>query len=91
MRKNIRKKSVARRISPRRSRTCPSSLSNDFLGTYGDAIDKRLDDITAQARYARQSGYPRFAVVGAVTAIELITRYMLMPLAGRPVLRGASS
>jgi hypothetical protein len=25
----------------------------DFLGTYGDAIDKRLDDIIAQARYAR--------------------------------------
>jgi hypothetical protein len=57
----------------------------DFLGTYGDAIDKRLDDITAQARYARESGYPRFAVVGAVTAIELITRYMLV----EPLLQGA--
>jgi hypothetical protein len=56
----------------------------DFLGTYGDAIDKRLDDVTAQARYARQSGYPRFAVVGAVTA-ELITRYMLV----EPLLQGA--
>jgi hypothetical protein len=57
----------------------------DFLGTYGDAIDKRLDDIIAQARYARQGGYPRFAVLGAVTAIELITRYMLV----EPLLQGA--
>lgn len=57
----------------------------DFLGTYGDAIDKRLDDVIAQARYARQGGYPRFCVVGAVTAIELTTRYMLV----EPLLQGA--
>lgn len=57
----------------------------DFLGTYGDAIDTRLDDIIAQARYARQGGYPRFAVIGAVTAIELITRYLLV----EPLLQGA--
>ncbi len=57
----------------------------DFLGTYGDAIDARLDDIIAQARYARQGGYPRFAVIGAVTAIELITRYLLI----EPLLQGA--
>jgi hypothetical protein len=55
------------------------------LGTYGDAIDTRLDDIIAQARYARQGGYPRFAVIGAVTAIELITRYLLV----EPLLQGA--
>jgi hypothetical protein len=57
----------------------------DFLGTFGDAIDKRLDDAIAQARYARQGGYPRFCVVGAVTAIELITRYLLV----EPLLQGA--
>jgi hypothetical protein len=57
----------------------------DFLGTYGDAIDTRLDDIIAQTRYARQGGYPRFAVIGAVTAIELITRYLLV----EPLLQGA--
>jgi hypothetical protein len=56
-----------------------------FLGTYGDAIDARLDDTLAIARYASQSGYPRYAVVGAVTAIELIMRYMLV----RPLLQGA--
>jgi hypothetical protein len=56
----------------------PLAFETNFLGTYGDAMDKRLDDIIAQARYARQSGYPRFAVVSAVTAIELITRYMLV-------------
>jgi hypothetical protein len=57
----------------------------EFLGTYGDAIDARLDNTLATARYASQGGFPRYAVVGAVTAIELITRYMLI----RPLLRGA--
>lgn len=57
----------------------------EFLGTYGDAIDARLDDTLAMARYASQGGFPRYAVVGAVTAIELITRYMLF----RPLLQGA--
>jgi hypothetical protein len=57
----------------------------DFLGTYGDAIDKRVDDVVAQARYARQGGYPHFAILGAVTAIELIARYMLV----QPLLQGA--
>src|SRR5216684_5102359 len=57
----------------------------EFLGTYGDAIDARLDNTLAMARYASQSGFPRYAVVGAVTAIELIMRYMLV----RPLLQGA--
>jgi len=57
----------------------------EYLGTYGDAIDSRLDDMIAAARYAAQSGFPRYAVVGAVTAIELIMRYMLV----RPLLHGA--
>ncbi|MBR0719928.1 hypothetical protein [Bradyrhizobium manausense] len=57
----------------------------DFLGIYGDAIDNRLDDVIAQARYARQGGFPQFAILGAVTAIELITRYMLI----EPLLQGA--
>jgi hypothetical protein len=57
----------------------------EFLGTYGDAIDARLEDTLAIARYASQGGFPRYAVVGAVTAIELITRYMLV----RPLLQGA--
>lgn len=57
----------------------------DFLGTYGDAIDSRLDDVITQARYACQGGYPRFAVIGAVTAIELTTRYLLV----EPLLQGA--
>ena len=57
----------------------------EFLGTYGDAIDARIDNTVATARYASQSGFPRYAVVGAVTAIELIMRYMLV----RPLLQGA--
>lgn len=57
----------------------------EYLGTYGDAIDARVENVLAQARYASQSGYPQYAVVGAVTAIELITRFMLV----RPLLQGA--
>jgi hypothetical protein len=57
----------------------------EYLGTYGDAISKRVEYVLAQAMYARQSGFPHFAVVGAVTAIELTTRYMLV----RPLLQGA--
>jgi hypothetical protein len=60
-------------------------LIRQFLCTYGDAIDARLDDTLAMARYASQSGFPRYALVGAVTAIELMARYMLV----RPLLQGA--
>jgi hypothetical protein len=41
--------------------------------------------VLAQSKYAKQSGFPRYAVVGAVTAIELIIRFMLV----RPLLQGA--
>jgi hypothetical protein len=57
----------------------------EYLGSNGDAIDGRLDDILAAARYASQGGFPRFAVTGAVTAIELVISYMLV----RPLIRGA--
>jgi hypothetical protein len=57
----------------------------EYLGTYGDAVDKRFDLIVAQARYVRQQGYPHFAILGAVTAIELATKHMLF----RPLLQGA--
>lgn len=61
------------------------SGAREYLGTYGDAIGKRIDLVMAQARYARQQGYPHFAILGAVTAIELITKHMLF----RPLLQGA--
>jgi hypothetical protein len=59
--------------------------AREYLGTYGDAIDKRFDLVMAQAKYARQQGYPHFAILGAVTAIELATKHMLF----RPLLQGA--
>ena len=59
--------------------------AREYLGTYGDAIDKQFDLIMAQARYARQQGYPHFSILGAVTAIELVTKHMLF----RPLLQGA--
>ena len=59
--------------------------AREYLGTYGDAIAKRFDLVMAQAKYARQQGYPHFAVLGAVTAIELIIKLMLF----RPLLQGA--
>ena len=61
------------------------SGAREYLGTHGDAIDKRFDLVMAQARYARQQGYPHFAIMGSVTAIELITKHMLF----RPLLQGA--
>src|SRR5579871_4136188 len=57
----------------------------EYLCTYGDAIAKRFDLVISQAKYASQSGYPHFAVLGAVTAVELATKYMLF----RPLLQGA--
>ena len=57
----------------------------DYLGTYGDAIDERLNEVISAARYANQSGFPRFAIIGTVTAIEIIIGHMLV----RPLLQGA--
>jgi len=56
-----------------------------YLGENGDAVDARVSDALAQAKYAIQQGYPRYAVVGAVTAVELIIRYLLV----RPLVHGA--
>jgi hypothetical protein len=56
-----------------------------YLGENGDAVDARLNEVLAQANYARQQGYPRYALVGAVTAIELTIRYLLV----RPLVHGA--
>ncbi|MEY9757157.1 hypothetical protein [Bradyrhizobium yuanmingense] len=56
-----------------------------YLGTYGDAIDERVTEVISAARYANQGGFPRFAILGAVTAIEIIIGHMLV----RPLLQGA--
>ncbi len=59
--------------------------ARDYLGTYGDAVAKRFDLVLTQATYARQQGYPHFAVLGAMTAIEVVMKQMLF----RPLLQGA--
>jgi hypothetical protein len=56
-----------------------------YLGENADAIEARISDVLSQAKYASQQGYPRFGVVGAITAIELTVRYLLV----RPLVQGA--
>lgn len=56
-----------------------------YLGENADAVDTRVNDALAHANYASQQGYPRYAVVGAVTAVELTIRYLLV----RPLVQGA--
>ncbi len=66
-----------------------SQISEDgvrtYLGENADAVDARVNNVLSHAKYASQQGYPRFAVVGAVTAIELTIRYLLV----RPLVQGA--
>jgi hypothetical protein len=56
-----------------------------YLGENADAVDARVTGVLAQAKYVSQQGYPSYAVVGAVTAVELIIRYLLV----RPLVHGA--
>jgi hypothetical protein len=58
----------------------------EFLGTYGDAIDARVVNTVAQARYASQSGFPggRFAVGTGISRRLKMTRptqaaHLLLP------------
>jgi hypothetical protein len=56
-----------------------------YLGTYGDAIEARVDTCLDQARSLSKLGYQAAAVVIAVTALELMIRFMLV----RPLVQGA--
>jgi hypothetical protein len=56
-----------------------------YLGSNGDAVDFRIKDSISTAERLNASGFHRHAIVSAVTAIELIIRFMLI----RPLLQAA--
>lgn len=56
-----------------------------YLGTYGDAVQERIDRCLSGARQLIERGFPAPALVSAVTAAELAIRYFIL----RPILEGA--
>jgi hypothetical protein len=56
-----------------------------YLGTYGDAVEARVNSCLRQARELHRLTYFGAAVVLASTATELIVRFMLV----RPLVQGA--
>jgi hypothetical protein len=57
----------------------------NYLGTYGDAVDARIEHCMKQARMPLTGGFFQSAVVSAVTAIELTIRFLLL----RPLMQAA--
>jgi hypothetical protein len=56
-----------------------------YLGPYGDAIDARVSDSITQAGKLKDAKFYQSSVVMAVTAIELIVRFLLL----RPLVQAA--
>jgi hypothetical protein len=56
-----------------------------YLGTYGDAVQKRIDKCLAEGQRLLTAGFPSQALISAVTATELILRYFIL----KPILEGA--
>jgi len=56
-----------------------------YLGTYGDAVQERIDRCLSEAQQLVHRGFHAPAVVCAVTAAELAIRYFIL----RPILEGA--
>jgi hypothetical protein len=65
------------------------SISQDgvrnYLGTYGDAVDARIENCMKDARMLLSGGFFPSVVVSAVTAIELTIRFLLL----RPLIQAA--
>jgi hypothetical protein len=57
----------------------------NYLGTYGDAVDARIEHCMKEARMLLTGGFFQSAVVSAVTAIELTIRFLLL----RPLMQAA--
>lgn len=56
-----------------------------YLGTYGDAVDIRVQGCLKEAEELLALGYGGPALCSAATAIELMVRYLLL----RPLIQGA--
>jgi len=61
-----------------------NSIRN-YLGTYGDAIEKRINTCLTRAEELHRLEYYGSAITLSATAIELIIRFMLV----RPLIQGA--
>ncbi|MGE6497102.1 hypothetical protein ACQKFX_21325 [Cupriavidus metallidurans] len=59
--------------------------SRYYLGTFGDAVEERINLTLCQSRELLNHGFPSAALVLASTAIELLIRFMLV----RPLVQGA--
>lgn len=59
--------------------------TRDYLGIYGDAIQKRVDTCIREARQLDDEKHYGSAMVLASTAIELIVRFLIV----RPLVQGA--
>ncbi len=57
----------------------------DYLGTYSDAVQTRVDRCLRDGHSLLTSGFPSQAVISSVTAAELILRYFIL----RPILEEA--
>lgn len=56
-----------------------------YLGSYGDAVQRRIDRCIEEAKQLTKEGHHAHAVVASVTSIELIIRYFIL----LPILHGA--
>ena len=56
-----------------------------YLGTYGDAVDKRIASSLTQAEQLKDAGWLQASVAMSVTAIELTVRFLLI----RPLIQAA--
>jgi hypothetical protein len=56
-----------------------------YLGTYGDAVQKRIDRCLTEGQRLLTSDFPSQALISSVTATELILRYFIL----KPILEGA--
>jgi hypothetical protein len=57
----------------------------NYLGTYADAVDARIEECMKQARMLLTGGFFQSAIVSAVTGIELTIRFLLL----RPLMQAA--
>jgi hypothetical protein len=56
-----------------------------YLGTFGDAVDRRISTCLAEGRVLAGQGHPGPALGLAATAVELMIRFLLL----RPLVHGA--
>jgi hypothetical protein len=66
-------------------RSVSEGAATSYLGTYGDAVQQRVDQSLSVARELAGAGFHAAAVVAATSAIEITIRFLLI----RPLLQGA--